>query len=149
MFDPASFMNTAYTEAASTESIPVPEGEYVGFITKLAPKTVEVQGEQRVIVDLTWEVPDNDGSIKTVTGRDKNFVRQSLWLDTLPNGSLDLSKGMNVQLGLTREGLGQNDPAKPWTFNHMLNIPAKILVVHRTNDKDGKIYADVKKVTKL
>jgi hypothetical protein len=147
MFDATAFTQTAYDEQTSTKAIQVPEGEYIGVITKIAPREIELNGEKQVVVDLYWDVDDPSGYVKSITKRDKNNVRQTLWLDVNEGGRLDMSPGMNAQLGQTREALGQNDPGKPWSFNSMLGIPARITVVHKLNGDE--LFANVKKVVKV
>ena len=148
MFDVNSFLATTYNDASSTESIPVPVGDHTGFVTKVTPKPVLVQGENRIVLDLSWEVADQSGAIKAVTGRDKNVVRQSIFLDTTPEGNLDMAKGMNVSLGKLRDALHQNDPGKAWSPNMILNVPARIGVEHRITD-DGRTFGEVKRVSAL
>lgn len=149
-FDATAFVNTVYQDAASTEMINVPEGQYVGSITKLNPRSVQIDGEDRVVVDVTFEIQDMDGAVAAATGRDKNTVRMGLFLDMTGSGNdqrLDLSRGRNVALGRLRDALGQNDPGKPWNFNNLIGGVCRIDVSHSI---DGdKTYANVKKVAAL
>ncbi|HSW65373.1 MAG TPA: hypothetical protein VLH56_19000 [Dissulfurispiraceae bacterium] len=148
MFDVDAFTNTVYDQATSTSMINVPEGVYNASIQKFTPREIQTRtGDKAVVMDLYWDVDDPAGAVKAATGRDKNQVRQSLFLDVLPNGSLDMSEGRNTQLGRLREALGQNQAGLPWGFQRLLGVPAVILVTHKM---DGdKIYANVTKVGKL
>ncbi len=150
MFDPSTFLNTEYNEQSSTIYTPVPEGEYNAVTTgevKVRQGTDD-KGDTYTVVDISWEIDDADGKIKEATNRDKNVVRQSLFLELTPQGHLDFGKGKNVQLGKLREALGQNDEGKPWNFNMLIGRAAKIQIKHRA-DKAGAPIANVVAVTKI
>lgn len=141
-FNPTLFAETQYTEALDTTVIPVPEGDWTAVIGKYEIRTPK----DKVVLDVTWEIDSQE--VQTVTGRDKNTVRQSIFLDITPHGTLDMSKGKNVQLGRLREALGQNQAGKPWSFGMLVGQVATVGVSHRTDD-EGNIFSDVKRVAKL
>lgn len=149
-FDPSAFLDATVNDANSTVSTPCPEGEYTAVAQEpVIRQWVSKDGmKSGVAVDINWEV-DAGGypDVKEATGRDKVFVKQGLMLDTLPNGGLDMGKGMNVGLGRLREALGLNVAGKPFSFRQVAGQVAKISVKHRV---DGdQVYADVKAVVKL
>ncbi|HEX6824755.1 MAG TPA: hypothetical protein VF077_00450 [Nitrospiraceae bacterium] len=147
-FDVNKMLATSYDDALSTQSIPVPEGEYTAMTEKLDFRVIDTKDGQRIILRLTWLIDDADGRVKLATSRDNNMVNQDIWLDMTAEGNLDMSPGMNTQLGRLREMWKQNMKGKAWNFSMLLRNPAKILVNHRTNDK-GDTFADVKKVVAL
>lgn len=143
-FNLTALQNIELTEAFDTTFVPVPENEdgYVAVITKYelkAPKS-------SVILDITWEI--DDAGVTAVTGREKNSVRQSIFLDMTDHGTLDAGKGKNVGLGKLREALGQNQKGKPWSFGSLVGACGRIFVKQRVMD-DGNVNVDVKKVMGL
>jgi hypothetical protein len=149
MFDWNKMLATTFEDANSTQSTPVPEGEYLARVEKMEIRSITTKNqEERAILRLTWAPEDSDGRIKEVTGRDQSRVSQDIWLDTTPDGNLDMGKGMNVGLGRLREVFGQNTPGKPWNFGQLVGNVARILVTHRQDDK-GNVFAEVKNVAKL
>ena len=140
MFDADSFMGTTVDGEMSTEFVPVPEGEYNAVIDDV--KVREAKGS--VIMDVLWSI--DDASVSGVTGRDKNTVRQSIFLDMTDNGGLDLSQGRNIGLGKLRDALNQNGPGA-WSPSMLTGNVAKVRVAHRIYE--GTTYADVKGVAAL
>ena len=148
VFDPESFLNSEQQGALDTQLIPAPEGEWNAQIEEITPRAItDKNGEERALLNITWNIMDQE--VAQHTGRDRNTVRQAVFLDLTDEGALDMSKGKNVQLGQLREALGQNDPKKAWKPADMQGQMAKVRVSHRPDQNDPNIiYADVKKVTK-
>jgi len=140
VFDSDSFMSATSEGEMSTEFVPVPEGEFNAVIDGV--KVREAKGN--VLLDVSWNI--DDAAVAEATGRDKNTVRQTLFLDMTDGGGLDLSQGKNVQLGKLREALGQNGPGA-WSPSMLDGNVAKVRVSHRMYE--GTTYADVKGVTAL
>lgn len=145
-FDPQAFLDSSVTEANDTKIIPVPIGEYLGVIDKMAPRqwTSKDGTSSGLALDITWIVED-DG-VKEFLGRDNVNIRQGLMLDVLPTGKLDMSKGKNVALGRLREAVGLNTPGQTFSFQQLPGQMAKISVKHRLVDEDT--FAEVKSVAK-
>lgn len=142
MFDPDEFLNTSVEGALSTRSIPVPEGEFLAEISGVSSRVV---GEDsKPVLDVVWKIEGNE-KVKEATGRDTSTVRQTIWLDISEAGGLDLSKGMNAQLGRLREAVGQNGPG-PWSAAMLPGGQAIIRVAHRIHE--GDTFSDVKGVAK-
>lgn len=144
MFDPDTFVNQETTDANATTFDPIPEGEYVAMITR-APAVREVGNEGRVVMDVTWEIDDEE--LKQKLERDRLTVRQSVFLD-IEDGKLATGKNKNVQLGKLRDALGQNKPGKSWKPSDLEGAgPARIQVSHR--ERDGITYDQVARVTAM
>lgn len=145
-FDPQAFLDSSVTEANDTKVIPVPIGEYLGVIDKLAPRqwTSKDGSQSGLALDITWIVEDED--VKQFLGRDTVNVKQGLMLDVLPSGQLDMSKGKNIGLGRLREAVGLNTPGQAFSFQQLPGQMAKISVKHRLVDEDT--FAEVKSVAK-
>jgi hypothetical protein len=152
-FDADAFLTgTTISEANSVEFVLPPEGEYVGLCSKLlGARRLEATADNppRIIVEYLWELNDSDGKLKETTGRDKNAVRQSIWLDLSSEGGIAGGRGVNVALGRTREAVGLNDPSRPFNFSMIVGRTAKLGVKHRVNKDTGEIYAEVRTVSKL
>ena len=147
-FDPNNFLNDQVEGAMSTSQAPIPEGEYLAVIDS-GDKGVAVRqtAKGQTILDILWEI--QDGNLAEALGRQTVTVRQSIFLDVTPSGTLDRSKGRNVALGKLRAALNQNDPTRPWSLGNLKGSgPAKIRVTQRPNQDDPDvIYNDVKGVT--
>lgn len=149
VFNPDQFMQQEVTGQLDTSIIPVPQGDYPATITKVAARQVQGKdGGTSTILDVTWEVADE--GVKKVTKREKSTVRQSVFLDITGQGSIDMSKGANVQLGALRDVLKQNWKDKPWNPNMLMGKTARIIVEHKPNDAAPESpYANVKKAVAL
>lgn len=141
-FDATNFQNAQFTDANSTEYIPVPEGEYIAVIDK---QEIRPTSKGQVILDVTWKI--DDAEVAEATGLTNPTVRQSIFLDVTDNGGLDFGAGKNINLGRLRKALNQNVSGKPWTFGNLLGAVATIRVKHRIvpdeNGGDDRVYTDV------
>lgn len=147
MFDPNSFMNNEYSESTSTEYINIPDGDdWIAKVEKVEPRKVEIDGQERPVLDVTLDVFDE--RVKAVTQREVNRPnRYTIWLDLNASGHLDMGKGKNVQLGLLRTALGQNQPGRPWRPQMLVGNTCRIVTKQRP---DGdRTYVDVKGVKPL
>lgn len=141
-FDLDTFMNSVTTDAGSTVLEPVPFGEYAAIVDDLKPRTTRTG---RLILDIIWSIEDPD--LKEQLAREKVTVRQSVFIDTTPAGSIDFSKGKNVQLNRVREALGQNKEGESWSPMSLRGAgPARITVTQRMDEESGNTYNDVKQV---
>jgi len=148
MFDPQTFLNDVTTEATSTTIINVPEGQYPGSVIEdLEAKVVSTKNGDRNILSCKWTIADNDGSVERATGREKNTVRQDIWLDCDEKGKLISEEGQNVSLGRLREALGQNNPGEAWNPQMLKGVPATPVVTHRS--ANNNLYAEIKSVLPL
>ncbi|HYE38169.1 hypothetical protein [Methylocaldum sp.] len=146
-FNVDAFQNAQFSDANSTEYVPVPVGEFPAVIDKQAIR----QAKQSIILDVTWKIDSEE--VARETGIENPTVRQSIFLDVNENGNLEFGKGKNVQLGRLREALGQNVAGQPWTFSHLVGQVAKVRIAHRadTTSTPGNtiMRAEVAGVTKL
>ena len=144
-FNPETFLDTTHKESNATTLIPVPEGVWAAHVVKIDVRQLISEGEPpRVVVDLGWEIEED--AVKKATGMDRPIAVQTLWIDTTPEGGLDMGTGKNVGLGRLREALGQNKAGKPWSFNHLREARAMVEVIHASSKKDDTIYARVKRI---
>lgn len=146
-FDVNAFQNAQFTDANSTEYVPVPEGEFLAVVDKYDIRPLSTGS---VVMDVTWKI--DDATVAAETGMDNPTVRQTVWLDINESGSLEFAKGKNVGLGRLREALGQNLSGQAWSFGMILGQVAKVRVSHRPDTKTAPgttiIRADVAAVTK-
>ena len=75
-FDPASLLETTTESANDTKIIPVPEGEYLAVIDKIAINTWQSKDGSSSGLRLDVEYMIDDEAAKAATGRDKLSVRQ-------------------------------------------------------------------------
>lgn len=145
VFDANTFAQLTINEANSTESIPIPAGEYPATIKEKKIETWQAKdGSSSGLKMLVfWEV--EDPMVKEVTGRDKSIVRQEMMFDLTDSGMLDMGKGMNVRLGRLREATGLNRPGEAFSFDMLPGRQAVITVGHRADKNDPNTrYAEVK-----
>jgi hypothetical protein len=140
-FDPQQFLDQQFTEANSTQYIPIPEKDYTLLSTdvKARPWTSKDQTMSGIALDITYEVDDPE--LKELLGRDKVTVRQGVMLDLNPGGGISTEKGRNVQLGRVREAMGLNVPGQPFNFRMMVG---QVVQGHIKPRVEGdQIYNDV------
>lgn len=160
-FNPETFAAMTFQGKGSVESFPVPVGDYEATIDSYKVDSWESQkndsGGLKLVV--MWNVPGHafipqgefEGrSVLEYTGREKNLVKQELFLDLTEDGGLDMGKGMNVQLNRTREAIDLNDDSEPWSFDMFVARRGLCSISHRPDAKiAGRVYAEVKAVAHL
>lgn len=142
VFDPAKFMEQN-VDAGSTSFEPIPAGDYTAMIDDAV---VRAAGDG-VVIDITCLLQAPDVAAKL--GRDRLQVKTGIFLDTTPNGGMDMSKGKNVRLNKLRDALGQNTPG--WNIQKLKGAgPVKVTVGLRP-DKNSPdvIYNDIKAFGKM
>lgn len=147
-FDPTNFLDQTINDANSTQTIPVPEGEYTAIVDgePVVRQWTSKDGTKTgLAVDLNWLV--DDAGVKQAVGRDRIIVRQGIMLDLNDSGGIDTGKGRNANLGRLRDAVGLNEPGKPFNFRMLQGKLAKVSIKHRV--ADDVIYAEVKGVARL
>lgn len=146
MFDPNSFLMQETEGANSTESVPVPVGEWLMTAVECKPREWVAKNDPSksgIAVDILFEV--NDQTVLDLLERDVVKIKLGIMLDTTETGGLDMGKGKNVQLGRLRQALGLNDPSAKFSFGMIPGRQVKGLVKHRAGD-NGQIFAEVDSV---
>jgi len=146
-FDPENFINTGMKGSLDTQPIPVPEGEWTAQVDSVNANVANTQEGEKLVLNLTWNILDPE--VSQETKRDRNLVRQSIFLDVKEDGSLDMGTGKNVQLGKVRDALGQNDPKKEWRPSDMQGQQAVVRVRQKPRKDDPEqVDANVVNVRK-
>lgn len=148
-FDPATFLETSYEDEIDTTIIPIPEDDHPAQVEKLMTRQFEGKdGILYTVMDVLWHITAPE--VAEHTKNEKPMARQSLFIDITEQGSIDMSKGKNRQLGLLRKALNQNKAGKAWNPNMLINAPAKVRIKQRVDPDDSEmIYSEVKKVLPL
>src|ERR1700758_66921 len=144
-FDADSFLQSSVSEANSTALIPCPIGEYQGIISKISPRQWQSKDgtQSGIALEVFWLV--EDAGVKATCAREEVVVKQSIMLDTTPQGGLDMGTSKNVALGRLREAVGKNTPGEPFSFAMLPGLAAKISVNHREDKTDPSlVYAEIK-----
>lgn len=149
MFDATQFLMTELNQANSTDFVLCPKGVWPAQVKDLKPKELTRDGETRMVVDVIFEV--SDPNAMATAGVDTPFViRKGVFLDMTPQGTIDMGKGKNVELGRLREALGMNVPGQPFSFVAMKGRFLRAQVDHRVDPNDSsKVYSDVKGYAKF
>jgi len=145
-FDADQFLNASITTSNDTKLIPVPVGEYMSVIEKIAPRTWQSKDgtQSGVALDVFWLVEDQD--VKQLLGRETVSVKQGIMLDLTPQGALDMSKGKNIALGRLREAVNLNQAGQPFSFHQLPGQMARVSITHRIDGEET--YTQVKGVAK-
>lgn len=139
-FDPKTFASMTFTETNSTESYPVPVGEWPGEITKCEVSSWSKRDDPtKAGLKYALFIKITDPAVVGVTGRPENTVRVERMLDLTPDGGLDFGKGMNVNLGRDREAVNLNVKGQPFNFDMFAGRPCKVMVKHE--EYDGRLLA--------
>lgn len=144
-FDPSVFEEIVLNEANATAMVPVPEGDYDGYIKDYEFRTFPVDNGARtaVVLEVNWTIPDDE--LSKELGFDEINVKQSVWLDMSKDGkSIDFGTNKNVGLGRLRKGLNMNEPGKAFKFSDLQGAAAKISVTQTPRKDDPTvIYSNV------
>lgn len=145
LFDANTFGQMSFTESNSTESVPVPVGEWPATIgdKKIDTWAAKDGSSSGLKMYVYWDI--EDPAVREVTGREKSRVRQEFMFDLVEGtGALDFGKGKNVRLGRLREATGLNTPGQAFSFDMLVGRMAKVNVKHRPDNRDASIlYAEV------
>lgn len=152
-FDADAFLNTGVEGANSTKTIPVPEGDYRAVIEDVKSRAFSGEDGPMVFCDVLWKIDDPDHTVRDITKREKNIVRQGVRIDVVmgKDGSfrMDMTEGTNAGLGRLRAAIGQNTSSGVWNFGMLKGAMATITVSHRTDKETGDTFTDVRKVAAL
>lgn len=130
VFDPSTFAQMVFTESNSTESVPIPAGEWRFTIAKVELAAWSSKDRTKAGLKLVCTLETEDPEIAQVTGRPKNSVKDEIMLDLTPEGGLDFGKGMNVRLGRLRAATNLNAPGQPFSFDMLMGREATYLIAH-------------------
>lgn len=141
-FDPKTFESMTFTDANSTESYPIPVGEWPFLITKREVKAWQKKDDPSVAgLKLVLQMECTDAAVEAVTGRPKNTLYHDIMLDLTEDGMLDVGKGMNVNLGQARAACGLNEAGQPFAFDMFMGHTVKCQIKH--NVYLGKPQANI------
>lgn len=145
-FDPDAFLHETYTDATATREVPLPEGEYLGTISKVNPPRQTQNGYVLMEVNFLVDHPELSDEL----GREKSTARYTVFLDMTSEGALDFGAGKNVNLGRLRSAVGQNVAGEPWSPSQLEGQQAMIRVKHTPDKNDPEIvYTDVRGVSQV
>ena len=151
IFDESSFMDGEVDGESSTQYkvLPVENNPYTAVVKQgsLKPR-FNVQGKKDPTKFYNWLdmqftliLPP---AVKDVMKRDDFDQRYSVGLELTPSGALDLSDGVNVDLGRLRKAVGQNNPGEKWAPRMLEGKMLKVYIKHR---KEGEnTYNEVDKL---
>lgn len=141
VFDPSTFLDVSINEANSTQSEPVPVGEYMAVTNEpvIRPWQSKDGTKSGIALDVPLEI--DDAAVKAKLGRDKVTVTYGIMLDLNETGGIDTGKGRNIKLGKLRDALDLNKPGVPFNFRMLAGRALKVSIKHRVDGEN--IYSDV------
>lgn len=149
-FDTDAFLNMQVEGENSTSTVPIPVGEYQGLADAIGVKSWQSKDDPDkagLMLNITWLIEDE--GVKSFLERDTVKIGQTVFLDLTENGTLDMGKGKNVQLGRLREALNLNQPGVAFSFNQLQGQMAKVSIDHGISETTGDPYHRVKGVARL
>lgn len=152
-FDPQAFENMVIEQSNETKSTPVPEGDYKTIIDSVNVKSVKIksgdrEGQEVPVLQVVYQILDEDGTLAKQLNMDKITVRQDVWLDVSESGTLAFGPNQNVRLGKLRDAVGLNQPNKPFSFK-MLEGQGPLLIGVGLDIRDDLAYNRVNSVQKF
>mgnify|MGYP001618535890 FL=1 len=142
-FDAQTFLSTTFNESNSTKRAPVPAGEWTSLIEKVNVRSWQSKDGTKsgLALDVTHNL--DDAAVKQAMERDKVTITQGIMLDLTANGTLDMGKGKNVQLGRLREATGLNVAGQPFSFPMFEGKVVKVKVSHKPDPREGAAPDDI------
>lgn len=134
-FNPDTFLANSTADATADKYEPVPAGEYLAQISSVKPRQIP---NGSIVMDIAWKVQDEGNK----ASHNRN-VRQSLFVDTTPEGFIATGPNTNVQLGKLRSALKQNAAGQPWSPSMLIGQTARIKVQHRVGETGTKYAGQV------
>ena len=132
-FDLDNFMSFSTNESSDTKYAIPDEGEYPAQIHSVVPR---ITGTGKPLLNVRWTIDDE--GVRQLTGQAEPTVYQTIWLDTKEDGTLDMGKGRNVQLGKLREAVNQNEKGRGWSPMQLIGAYAKIKIGHSIDKRDNE-----------
>jgi len=147
LFDPQAFLDQATTDAGSTESTPIPAGEYLAIIKDVKPRQWAKKDDPSitgVAFDIAYLIEDDN--LKTLLERKEVKITQGIMMDMTEDGRIDYGKGKNITWNRLRDSANMNQPGRPFAPSHLLGQFVKIMVGHRldNNSTPPTVRVDVK-----
>jgi len=147
-FNPEQFLGAALT-APLTKRPPAAAGvPYAAVVQmpKIRPWTSEAKGTSGFAADIPLEITLTDAEASKV-GQPKITLSDSVFLDTTPQGGLDMSPGKNRGLRRYYDATGLNKPGT--TMGHLAGQMLKVVLKHDVaKDGSGDIYERVDQIAK-
>jgi len=134
-FNPDLFLANSTADAIADKYEPIPAGEYLAQISSVKPRQIP---SGSIVMDITWKVQDEGNK----AAHNRN-VRQSVFVDTTPEGFIATGPNTNVQLGKLRSALKQNAAGQPWSPSMLAGQVARIKVQHRVGEAGTKYAGQV------
>ena len=162
-FDADSFMGQSYDGSLDTKIVLPPAGDYravigdftseTGFRSFVAGDKSKNPGKEYTLFQPPFVLQDDPKLAEVKAARDGNDVivyHKGMFLDLTDQGQLDFSKGKNVDLGLMRDAVGQNNKSG-WKFADLIGAgPVMVKLIHEDDANDStKKYARISRVIKI
>jgi hypothetical protein len=144
VFNAEQFEQIVVDGENQTSFIPIPEADYSAYIESYEFKSVEVQGDTRVIAQIHWMIPDDD--LAESLSLQEVKVRQDIWLDLTPDMQIDFGTNKNVQFGRLRQAVGLSKPGFQWPT--LIGKQALISIAHtQSKQNPADVYSNVVKAS--
>jgi len=149
-FNVDAFEGSVFEGKGDTRRLRIEPKEYPAQIVGPWKEKTKLRQEQGwLILDVIWQ-PDDEEQRQKLNVDKLPTVRQSIFLDLTPSGSLDMGDLKNGDLNRLREAIGLNEDGKSWKFPDFIGRPARIKVVHKPNKDDPENpFQNVTAVSKL
>jgi hypothetical protein len=148
-FDVSVYENAVIEGSSETKAVPIPEGAYQGIVDKVRIKAIKVDGAEKPVLEVIYELTNTSEDLKKLLNRDKILVRQDLWLDLTEQGAVAMGPNQNLGLGRLREACNMNDAKRKFAFKMLEGQgPLKLHVKNKTNADTGDTFSNITKVEK-
>lgn len=145
-FDPVAFLSAQQTEVNEKREL-VPAGWYTAYVGEIKPENVKnghySKGDNagnpwlQIRVPLKLQLAGAAPSLGT-----EFTISDGVFIDLLPSGAVDNSKGKNNRQRIYREATGMNRPGESFSWAAMTGRPVKVEIVHKVLD-DGRVVENV------
>lgn len=149
-FNVEAFSQSAFEGEGDTRRVRIEPKEYNAQVVGPWGEKTKLRTEKGyLMLDVVWQ-PDDEEQRRALGIEKLPTVRQTIFLDLTPSGSLDMGQLKNGDLNRLREVFDLNKEGVQWKFPDFIGRPAKIKVVQKPNKDDPENpFTNVTAVSKI
>ena len=134
-FNAESFLNQTIETVTADKTIPHPEGDFEGQITKIDFNHGTSKDSGKVWVRMKATIKCLDPQVAADVGLDEVKVYDDFFIDLTDEGGLDMSANRNIRLGKYRTAAGMNNEGEEFNLQMLEGATIGYTVNHKLNSE--------------